>query len=88
MDERLYKEARKAILTKLFNMNKWGGAHTHYKHMLGSLPKDKRGAKEVKKAVKDLIKEGKILPKQTIQEPHVSLNPEKAKEIKDEIADL
>lgn len=83
----LYKEARKAILTKLFNMNKWGGSHTHYKHMLGSLPKDVRGAKEVKKAVKDLIKEGKIIPKQTTQEPHVSLNPEKASEIKGEITD-
>jgi hypothetical protein len=83
----LYKEARKAILVKLFNMNKWGGSHTHFKHMLGSLPKDVRGAKEVKKAIKDLIKEGKLLPKQTTQEPHVSLNPEKAKDIKEEIAD-
>lgn len=83
----VYKEARKAILTKLFNMGKWGGAHTHFKHMLGSLPKHLRGVKEVKKAIHDLIKEGKILPKQTTQEPHVSLNPAKAKEIKEEITD-
>jgi hypothetical protein len=86
MDTDLYREARKAILTKLFNMNKWGGSHTHYKHMLGALPKDVRGKKEVKKAVSDLVKENKILPKQTTQEPHVSLNPTKAQEIKEEIA--
>ncbi len=85
MDADLYKEARKTILKKLVNMNKWGGSHTHYKHMLGALPKDARGRKEVKKAVGDLIREGKIVPKQIIQEPHVSLNPLKAKEIKDEL---
>lgn len=85
MDESLYGSARKTILRKLMNMRKWGGSHTHFKHMLGGLPKHLRGSKEVKKAIKDLIREQKLLTKQTLQEPHVSLNPAKAKEIKDEL---
>jgi len=77
--------ARNAILRQLKLMRKWGESHTHYKNMLGSIPKDQRGSKQVRKAVKELFSEGKIIIKKTTQEHHVSLNPKFSREIKKEI---
>jgi len=77
--------ARNAILRQLKLMRKWGESHTHYKNMLGSIPKDQRGSKQVKKAVNELLSEGKIIIKKTTQEHHVSLNPKLSQEINKEI---
>lgn len=84
-DEHKYRDIRKRILKRLISLGKWGGNHTHFKNMFQVVPKHERGLKETKQAIRDLIKENKIIPKQTIQEPHVSLNPQKSKEIKDEL---
>ena len=78
-------EARKIILRKLKDMRKWGESHTHYKNMLNSIPKDQRGSKEVRKAIKELCAESKIIIKKTAQEHHVSLNPKLSQEINKEI---
>ena len=84
MDYKLYLDSRKNILLELISKNKWGGSHTHYKHMFAKIPKHCRGEKEVKKAAEDLVKEGKIIYKKTTGEEHVSLNPVYAREIKAE----
>jgi len=81
MDLEKYAEVRKRMLRRLANLGKWGGNHTHFKHLFQVVPKHERGLKEIKRAIKDLIKEEKIIAKPTNQEPHVSLNPNKREEI-------
>jgi len=77
--------ARKRILRQLMNTRKWGESHTHHKNMLTAIPKDQRGSKNVKKAIKELLSEGKIITKKTTGEHHVALNPHLSKEIKKEV---
>jgi len=84
MDEVKYRYARKLILWNLLNSKKWGGAHTHYKHAFAGLPRSAWGSKEVKNAFSDLVKEGKVIIKKTVEEPHVSLNSRFVKEIQAE----
>ena len=84
MNNELYLDSRKNILQVLIGKNKWGGSHTHYKHMFSKIPKHQRGEKEVKTAADDLIREGRIMLKKTTEEEHVSLNPVYAQEIKQE----
>ena len=52
--------------------------------MLAAFPKDQRGSREVKKAIKELLTEGKIIVKITPGEHHVSLNSHLSQEIKKE----
>lgn len=86
MDYEKYKHARRMILQCLHSRDKWGGAHTSIKHILKKIPPHARGSKEVKKAAADLIKEGKILLKKTIEDDHVSLNPRLLREIREELS--
>ncbi len=75
-----YNAIKAAILRKLVIQNIWGAKHTAYDNLPKGLPKDKRGlAKEV---ADSLIKDGTILEKPTNYGLHVSLNPNKALEIK------
>ena len=69
----------KIILRKLYRRRVIGGKHTAVEHLTKGLPKHVAGA--AKEAVKELIKEGFILPKQTSYGLQVSLNPEKIDEI-------
>lgn len=85
MDVEFYQCARKTILITLAKRQKWGGSHTPFKRMFANFSKDERGKKEVKQAAADLIKEGKIMLKQTVEDDHVSLNPRMLKEIRSEI---
>jgi len=85
MDVQLYLEARQRILRYLFYKKKWGGAHTSVKHLASQISRDKRGSKEVKQAVADLFKEGKLILKPTVEDNHVSLNPRFKAEIEAEI---
>jgi len=77
--------ARKKILEYLMNMKKWGESHTSHKSMFAPFPKDQRGSREVKKAVKELLSEGKIIIKKTTGEYHVSLNHHLTDDIKKEV---
>ena len=81
MNELKNKLFRREILRNLNKRRKWGASHTHYKHALSGLSRVEWGSKEAKRAVSDLVKEGKIMIKKTIGEPHISLNPRLIKEI-------
>ena len=74
-----WMDIAKIILRKLYRRRVIGGKHTAVEHLTKGLPKHVAGA--AKEAVKELIKEGFILPKQTSYGLQVSLNPEKIDEI-------
>lgn len=63
----------------MFRLRIIGGKHTAIEHLTKGLPKHAVG--EAKNAVKELVKEGFILQKQTSYGLQVSLNPEKIAEI-------
>jgi hypothetical protein len=69
----------KAILAKMLRHGFIGGKHTSEDNIPKGLPKLMRG--EVKKALKNLIREGYIIPKITSYGMEVSLNPRKIAEI-------
>ena len=71
------------FLRKLLNLNIWGGRHTQLKNLQKALPSHLRGNKEVKKAIKDLLKREFIIIKISTGEKHVSLNSHKRKGIYD-----
>jgi len=86
MNYEKYAAMRRILLRCLDNRNNWGASHTSFKRMLKKIPVHDRGSKEVKKATSDLIKEGKVILKKTVEEHHVSLNPRLMREIKAEEA--
>ena len=67
------------IIRKLVQWKKWGGAHTE--NILKGLPSHLRGEKITKQAVKELIKDGWLLPVIKTKEIHYSLNPRKTAEV-------
>ena len=71
----------KAILAKMLRHGFIGGKHTSEDNIPKGLPKLMRG--EVKKALKNLIREGYIIPKITSYGMEVSLNPRKIAEIRE-----
>ncbi|VVB84069.1 Uncharacterised protein [uncultured archaeon] len=73
----------KRTLRKLINLNIWGGRHTEIKNLQKGLPPYARGAKEYKKAIKELINKGFLNVKPSTGEIHVGLNSHKQKEIFD-----
>jgi len=78
MDKRAIQEK---ILRKLMALEKWGGAHTEEINLFKGLPKHLRGEKVAKEAVEELYKLEFLLFKKSTGAIHVSLNPEKKKEI-------
>ena len=74
------------LLFKLARRRNWGNSHTAFDDLKkGFKPNDH---KDVKKAAEELIKENFLFRKPTGYGLHVSLNHEKAKEIKEKIKDL
>jgi hypothetical protein len=69
------------VLKKLYNHNFIGGKHTSEDNVPKSFPKHLHG--EVKKALKNLIRQGYVKPKITSYGLEVSLNPRKIEEIKE-----
>ncbi len=67
------------IIRKLVQWRKWGGSHTE--NILNGLPSHLRGDKMTKQALKELEKDGWILPAKKTGEIHYSLNPRKTEEI-------
>jgi len=73
------------ILAKLIRMRMWGGKHTEMRNLYKGLPENlksnKQGKKLIEKAVKGLMQSGFLITKPATSEIHVSLNPQKVKEI-------
>jgi hypothetical protein len=67
------------IIRKLVRWQKWSGAHTE--NILKGLPKHLAGDKIMKEALKELEKDGWLLPAKKTGEIHYSLNSKKASEI-------
>ena len=76
---------RKAILKKLFRHRYIGGRHTEIRNAMKGFPPPL--LKEVKEEIKNLIKEGYLLSKMSTGEIHISLNPRKINDIRNEIVD-
>ena len=72
-------EVKGHIVQKLVQWKKWGCAHTE--NMLRGLPKHLIGGKEVKIAIRELIRQEWVIPLIKTGEMHYSLNPRKTKEI-------
>jgi hypothetical protein len=73
------EDIKKRIIIKLVRWRKWGGSHTE--NILNGLPSHLKGAKVTKEALKELERDGWILPAMKTGEIHYSLNPRKADEI-------
>ncbi len=78
---------KRFILRKLVTLGKIGGSHTAIFNLSKGLPNhirgNRKGQKAIKQAIKELINERLLLSKQSTDEQHVSINPNKIKEIKD-----
>ncbi len=75
----LKTEIKARIIRKLIKWRKWGHAHTE--NIIGGLPSHLKGSKATKQALKELEKEGWILPVKKTGEVHYSLNPKKTDKI-------
>ena len=64
-----------------FRPPKWGASHTEETNLQKGLPAHIRGTKGYKKAIEELYKSEFLLKAKKTNEWHVSLNPEKKKEI-------
>ncbi len=73
------EQAKGFIVKKLFHHGYIGGKHTDIENLKKGLPTHFKG--DVKKAAKELIREGILMPKQTSYGLHISLNPRKREEI-------
>ena len=80
MAHRMATAIEKAILSKMYRHGYIGGKHTSEDNIPKSLPKDKYG--DAKKALKNLIRQGYIIPKTTSYGLQVSLNSKRIAEIK------
>jgi SOS-response transcriptional repressor LexA len=71
---------RRAVLEKLYKLRYIGGRHTSIKNVMKGFPKHAK--KDIRKAVKALIREGYILSKPTSYGLEISLNPRMIAEIR------
>ena len=80
MEKRAIQEK---ILRKLMAMSppKWGSSHTEETNLVKGLPSHLRGEKIVEKAVTELYQKDFLLKSKKTGEWHISLNPQKRKEI-------
>lgn len=81
MNERLI--IKKFIVRKLYRQRTWFHKHTNINNLPKGLSNKLRISKEVKKAIKELLKEQILLSKPTHYGLEVSLNPKKLKEIEE-----
>jgi len=80
MEKRAIQEK---ILRKLMAMKppKWGSSHTEEINLVKGLPSHLRGEKIVEKSIKELYQKEFLIKSKKTHEWHVSLNPQKRKEI-------
>ena len=81
MNIKLKEAIMKRFLRKLVNLNIWGARHTEIKNLQKALPSHLRGSKEMKQALKELLRKEFLNIKPSTGEKHVSLNSHKRKEI-------
>jgi len=62
-------------------IRKWGGSHTEETNLTKGLPSDLRGQKIVEDAIDELYQKEFLRKSKKTGEWHVSLNPQKRKEI-------
>ena len=74
---------RKLLLMKLLEHGYIGGRHTAIENLAKGFPKHDRGS--IAKVVKELIKDGLIVPKPTSYGLHVSLNAARMREIEENL---
>ena len=74
-------DIEKKILEKMLYEHYIGGKHTSADNIPNGFPKHERG--EVKKALKNLIREGYVIPKITSYGLEVSLDPRRIREIRE-----
>jgi len=77
---RVLEPIEKFILEKMFRHGYVGGKHTSEDNIPRGLPKNAHG--DVRKALKNLIRQGYIIPKNTSYGLQVSLNSKRIAEIK------
>jgi len=73
------EDIRRRILRKMVRHRWWGGKHTAFDNVPHGFPKELR--KDVKRELKELIKQRFVLEKHTNYGLHVSLNIKKKAEI-------
>jgi len=81
MNEKLI--IKKFIVRKLYRKRTWLHKHTNINNLPKGLSNKLRVSKEVKKTIKELLKEQILLSKPTHYGLEVSLNPKKLKEIEE-----
>ena len=77
---RVLEPIEKFILEKMFRLGCIGGKHTSEDNIPKGLPKNLHG--DAKKALKNLIRQGYVIPKTTSYGLQVSLNSKRIAEIK------
>ena len=81
LSDKQKNEIKIAIIRKLVMHRIWGAKHTSFEFVQKGLPKELRGyAKDV---AEELIRGGFLLSHPTSYGIQISLNPDKAEEIKD-----
>jgi len=81
----VYDSVSKAILRKMFYDNRIGGKHLSFEDLQRGFPSHVKG--NVKKRLKELIRENLILHHPTSYGTQYSLNPQSLKEISEIIQD-
>jgi hypothetical protein len=76
---------KRFILEKLYRKRMWLHKHTNINNLPKGLSNTLRVSKEVKKVIEELLKDRWLLSKPTHYGLEVSLNPNKKKEIEEEI---
>lgn len=86
MDNKNHAVIKAKLLFKLARRRKWGGSHMAFDNLKnGFKPRDHELVKE---AAEDLVKQNLLFRKPTGYGLHVSLNHERAQEIKKIISDF
>ncbi len=75
------RDIQEHILRKLMARRKWGGSHTEETNLTKGLPSNVIGQKIVEEAIDDLYQKEFLHKSKKTKEWHVSLNPQKKKEI-------
>ena len=81
IEKQMLTNTEKTILAKMLRHGYIGGRHTSEDNIPKGLPKDMHGY--VKKALKNLIRAGYIIPKTTNYGTQLSLDPHRIAEIRE-----
>jgi hypothetical protein len=83
-DDNPRRRLLRLMLRKLVKKGKIGGAHTHEDNVYRGVADHEKGV--AKQAIDLLYREGYLMPKPTVTDPHVSIAPERMPEVRGIIA--